>query len=80
MAYIYLRYAPELILFPFKGNRTLNSESIKKAEKLNNLNYPYKIKFEYNKNFYIDIERKSPVPSSNEKNNVNYYVKKIFYL
>ena len=78
MAYIYLRYAPELILFPFQGNRTLNSESIKKAEKLNNLNYPYKIKFEYNKNFYIDIERKSPVPSSNEKNNVNYYVKKIF--
>ena len=35
IAYIYIRFAHELINFPFQGNRTLNSESITKASQLN---------------------------------------------
>jgi hypothetical protein len=69
IAYIYVRFAPELISFPFQGNRTLNLESIKKAEKLNNQNIPYKIRKNYNPNFFIDRKRIFPnIPSSKIEN------------
>ena len=67
IAYIMVRFAHHLIYFPFQGNRTLNLESIKKAERLN-INYkPYKRKLNFNKNFYIDRRRISPV------NNISQY-------
>jgi hypothetical protein len=66
-----------LIYFPFEGKRELNKESIKKAEKLNKKLGPYKIKSNYNKNFYIDIKRKCPVPPS-KNNNAKEYLRKLF--
>ena len=59
VAYIYVRFAHDLIKFPFQGNRTLNLESIKKAEFLNKLLQPYQIKNDFNRNFFIDIQRVS---------------------
>lgn len=35
IAYLFVRFAHDLIYFPFEGKRELNNESIKKAEKLN---------------------------------------------
>ena len=58
IAYIYVRFSHNLIYFPFEGNRTINPESIKKAEKLNKLLPQYKIKSDFNTNFYLDIKRK----------------------
>ena len=37
-----------------------------------------KKKCKYNKNFYIDIERKCPVPPSDDKTKVEEYLSKIF--
>ena len=55
----------------------LNQESIKKAEKLNKKLGPYKMKSNYNENFYIDIKRKCPVPPS-KNNNAKEYLRKLF--
>jgi hypothetical protein len=77
VAYIYTRFAHDLIFIPFERNRGLNQESIKKAEILNKKFHPYKIKTNYNKNFFIDIERNYSTPPSKE-NNVNEYLRKIF--
>ena len=60
ISYIYVRFAHDLINFPFQGNRSLDLESIKKAEKLNERRIPYKIKANYNKNFFIDRKRIFP--------------------
>ena len=77
IAYIYVRFSHDLIYIPFEGKRELNQESIKKAERLNKKLYPYKIKSNYNKNFYIDIKRKCPVPPS-KNNNAKEYLRKLF--
>lgn len=78
IAFIYTRFSHDLINFKFQGNRTLNPESIKNAENLIGKISPYKIKSNYNKNFFIDNSRKSPV--SNSKNNItaNDYLKELF--
>ena len=78
IAYIYIRFAHELINFPFQGNRTLNSESITKASQLNKNFTPYEIKTDYNHNFYIDIMRKIPEESEKDEINVHEYLKKLF--
>jgi len=80
VAYIYTRFAHDLIYIPFERKRQLNEKSIKKAEKLNKKLDPYKIKTNYNKNFYIDIERNYSAPPSkeNNENDVNEYLRKIF--
>ena len=78
ISYIYLRFGKDLIYFHFQGNRTLNSESIKKAVILNNKIQPYKIKTDLNKNFYIDNKRKSPAFSSHENKNGDDFLKEIF--
>ena len=78
VAYIYVRFKHELINFPFQGNRTLSLESIKKAERLNKLFKPYIIKYNYNKNFFIDVKRKSPVSLSNTNKNINLYFQELF--
>ena len=77
IAYIYIRFAYNLINFPFEGKRELNPESIKKAEKLNKKFHPYKIKSNCNENFYIDIQRKCPVPPSNDSKNVQEYLREL---
>jgi hypothetical protein len=77
IAYIFVRLSHNLIYFPFEGKRELNQESIKKAEKLNKKFGPYKIKSNYNKNFYIDTKRNCPVPPSKESN-VEEYLRKLF--
>ena len=77
VAYIYTRFAHDLIYIPFERKRELSKESIKKAEELNKKFHPYKIKTNYNKNFYIDIERNYSASPSKE-NNVNEYLRKIF--
>ena len=77
VAYIYTRFAHDLIYIPFERKRGLNQKSIKKAEILNKKFQPYKIKTNYNKNFYIDIVRNYSAPPSNE-NNVNEYFRTIF--
>jgi hypothetical protein len=74
IAYIYVRFAHDLINFPFEGKRKLNSESIIKAEKLNKKFQPYKTKSDYNESFYIDTERKSPVSPSNDTKSVKEYL------
>jgi len=73
IAYIMVRFAHDLIYFPFQGNRTLNVESIKKAERLNNHMKPYKKKIDYNKNFFIDNSRKSPVNFTGNTSNAFTY-------
>ena len=78
IAYIYVRFAHDLINFPIQGNRTINLESIEKAERLNKLLPPYKIKNNYNKNFFLDIERTSPVKFCKDKKDVDLYLKEIF--
>ena len=63
---------------PIQGNRTLNIECIKKAIKLNSKLKPYKIKRNYNKNFYIDKKRKSPFLPTKDNENAYDYLKEIF--
>lgn len=78
VAYIYVRFARSLVDFQFQGNRTLNLVSIKKAEQLNSKLLPYKIKSNFNKNFYIDDERESPSPESIDNKNAYEYLGKLF--
>ena len=78
IAYIYIRFAHDLINFPIQGKRRINLESIKKAEKLNKRMQKYEIKSDFNSNFFIDIYRKSPVPESNYNNNVSEYLTNLF--
>lgn len=78
LAYIYVRFSNELIHFPIEGNRIINSESIKKAEMINKNISSYKIKSHLNKNFYIDYDRKSPFPNSNDNIGYNEYFQNFF--
>ena len=78
IAYIYVRFSHNLISVPFQGKRILNDLSIQKAEKLNNKIPPYKVKSDYNKNFYIDNRRKSLLYQSKYSQNPDKYLKKIF--
>lgn len=74
LAYIYVRFAHDLIYFPFQGNRILELKSIEKAEKLNLKRIPYKIKSNYNPNFYIDNKRISPsLPSLKTENPYSFF-------
>ena len=93
-AYIYVRFAYDLINFPFQGKRILKTESIKKAEKLNKKFRNYEKKKDYEPNFYIDKERKSPASSTTnlkyngdvdnyinelvKTNKIYYYIHKIY--
>ena len=77
IAYIFVRLSHDLINVPFEGKRKLNQESIKKAEKLNKKFGVYKIKSNYNENFYIDTKRNCPIPPSKESN-VEEYLRKLF--
>lgn len=78
IAYIYVRFAHDLIKFPIQGNRTINIESIKKAERLNKILPPYEIKHNYNKDFFVDFKRTSPVPPSKVNKTIDSYLKDIF--
>ena len=78
IAYIYIRFGHNLTNFPIEGKRYINPESIKKAKILNNKLNPFIIKSDYNSNFFIDNLRISPVPQSNENNNVNEYLRNVF--
>ena len=85
-SYILVRFAHNLINFPFDGKRFLNPESIKKAEILNK-KFEYLNKFDFKQNFYIDKKRKCPVSLNDIKYNkdANEYIKdlvnsnKIYY-
>ena len=77
IAYIYVRFAHELIYFPFQSKKFLDPESIKKAERLNKNFKSYNIKSDYNNNFYIDQERRSPVHSSKNNKNVFQYLNEL---
>ena len=78
IAFIFFRYARPLIDFPFQGNRSLNLESIKKAERLNKLIKPHKMSFDIYNKFYIDIQRLSPVTSSIGNESFHYFLEKLF--
>lgn len=78
IAYIYIRFAPDLIRFPFEGNRILNIKSIEKAKILNKKLKPYKIKSNFNPNFYIDVKRTIQIAPLKEKENVYNNLKKLF--
>ena len=78
IAYIYVRFANELINLPFQGNRTLRKESLKKAKKLYNELPTYKIKSDYNENYYLDNERISPVPQTKNYRAAEIYFLKLF--
>ena len=67
IAYIYIRFAKDLINIPFQGNRTISLESIQKAYQLNNISNGYKIKTDYNKNFYVDNKTLSNLFSLNDR-------------
>jgi hypothetical protein len=77
IAYIFVRFGNDLINIPFQGKRELNRASIKKAEKLNKKLPPYKIDLDYNKKFYIDIERKYQAHPS-KGNNPKEYLRQLF--
>ena len=77
IAYIYTRFAAKLILFPFNKKKDLSSQSLEKAKNLNKQIPKYKIKSEYNKNFYIDTKRKTPVLESYDNKTNIRYIKKI---
>lgn len=74
IAYIFTRFAPKLLLFPFERKRLLSIKSLKKAQILNKLIPKYIIKLDYNNNFYIDTSRISPSPKSNESQNIIDYI------
>ena len=78
IAFIYMRFARDLIYFPIQGNRILNKDNIRKANKLNSKLIRYKIKSDCNKNFFIDFKRKSPVKQNKQKKNVNEILNQIF--
>ena len=78
IAYIYVRFAHDLIYFPFQGNRILNPESIKKAEKLNKILQTYKIKTDYNQDYYLDNQKTSPVPQTKNYKFSEEYLGKLF--
>ena len=78
ISYLYVRFAHDLIYFPIQANRTLNQESIKKAEKLNKILDSYQIKSDSNINFYLDNERISPVPPSIYNSSAEKIIKKLF--
>lgn len=78
IAYIYMKLVPDLIYFPFQGNRTLNTKSVKKAKILNKLKGLYKIKTDLNDNFYIYFERQSPVSKSNDNKNISQFLIELF--
>ena len=77
IAYLYVRFAHDLINFPIQGKRKLNKESIKKAEKLNTLIKFDKKELDYNENFYIDNNRKSPVNSKEINQDIYEYLKRL---
>lgn len=79
IAYIYVRFAPELVNIPFQGNRTINPESIKKAKKLNNQLQPYEIKKDFCKNYFLDNKKFSSVYKAKINYNAQVYLKKLFY-
>ena len=73
IAYIFTRFAPKLLLFPFDKNRVIDLKSLEKAKKLNKQSSKYKAKTNFNKDFFIDINKKSPFPKSlNNKDDDNY--------
>jgi hypothetical protein len=78
IAFIFVRFSYDLTKFPFQGNRTLNIESIKRAQGINSNLKPYKIKTDYNNNFFIDDKRKCPMNSTKENKDPHSYLKKIF--
>ena len=78
IAYIYVRFAHDLINFPFQGNRILNLESLKKANELNNKLPHYIIKSDYNDNYYIDKEKLSPIPQTQNFKSAEEYFWKLF--
>lgn len=78
LAYIYIRFIPDLIYIPIQGNRKINQESIKKAEQLNKLINFYQRKSDYNKNFFIENKRISPIQSSIKKTKDLDYLKELY--
>ena len=77
IAYIYYRFAHDLIYFPIQGKRPLNPESIKKAEILIYKIEQYKIKKDLNEDFFIDKKRFCPVSPSNQNKNADVYLKEL---
>ena len=78
IAYIYTRFAHDLIYFPFEGKRVINYKSIQKAEKLNKKTKNYKTKSNLNINFFIDFKRQSPAAQFINHNNIENHLKKLF--
>ena len=78
IAYIYLKYAPDLIGFPIQGNRTLNSESVKKAQILKKKFSSSTRKYDYNRAFFIDKNRTSPDKHINNTKSVEENLRKFF--
>lgn len=78
IAYIYIRFAPDLINFPIQGNRTLDLKSIEKAEKINEKRLSFLKKSDFNNNFFIDRNRKSPSATNKKKMNPYLYLNKLF--
>ena len=88
LAYLLVRFAPDLINFPIQGHRFINPESIKKAKKLNSNFTLYEKKYNINDDFYIDKKRNCSYSSSIElkyNGNILQYLmeiinsKKIYY-
>jgi len=78
ISYLYVRFAHDLINFPFQGNRTLSQRSIIKAEKLNNILPTFKNKQDYSINFFLDDKKKSPVIKNKKNKNPVEYLKRLF--
>lgn len=78
IAFIYTRFAPDLISFPFQGKRSINLTSIAYSENLNNKLKEYKIKSNYNKNFYIDFKRTLSIKNNNRQESAQTYLKELF--
>ena len=79
ISYIYIHFAYNLIYFPFQGNRSINLESIQRAEKLNNKYKPYEKSNDYNENFFMDFQRKAPNIEVKKNKDAYEYLREIFY-
>lgn len=70
LAYLYIRYAPDLLNFKIQGKRFINKENVKNIQNLNKKYKLYKKSYYFNKKFYIDKKRKY---SYQKAINLEYY-------
>ncbi len=73
MAVIYERYCPELLKFPFEGNRKIKDAAIATAKKLNE-QFPFKGDFDLKDGNDSNPEKKGCMETDHEKEEVSFVI------